>query len=82
MDANKICFITCVTDEEKYKECRKYIASLIVPKGITIDGRAVYGAKSLTTGYQGVMESCRFPSRSALVRPLVQHIRRRKFGTA
>lgn len=56
LDENKICFITCVNDKDQYARCCEYIGSLILPDNMKMDGRAVYGAASITAGYQDAME--------------------------
>lgn len=52
---NKICFITCVNDENIYKECLRYIDSIIIPEGYTVEKIAIREANSLTSGYNTAM---------------------------
>lgn len=51
----KICFITCVNNERQYKECCYYIDNLVVPEGYEIEKKAIWGASSMTSGYQQAM---------------------------
>lgn len=53
---NKICFISCVNDEFKYKECLKYINSLNIPEGYIIDAIAIRDAYSMTSAYNDAMK--------------------------
>lgn len=55
MNLKKICFITCVNDEETYSECVKYINNLEVPIGYSIDFIKVNNAESITSGYNEAM---------------------------
>ena len=52
----KIAFIMCVNNERFYEECCHYIRRLKVPKGYTVEIIPIYGAKSITSGYQTGME--------------------------
>ncbi len=47
----KICFITCVNDEDWYSEALLYLKSLHIPQGFSAQFEAVRGAKSMTSGY-------------------------------
>lgn len=51
MNANKICFITCVNNEELYKKCLNYIHRLEVPYGYEMNTLAINEAVSMTDGY-------------------------------
>jgi hypothetical protein len=55
MNANKICFITCVNNEELYQKCLTYIHSLVVPIGYEIETMAIRAAVSMTGGYNEAM---------------------------
>ncbi len=55
MNNNKICFITCVNDEEVYKECLLYIRNLIVPDGFELETIAVNNAEYMTKAYNVAM---------------------------
>ena len=57
MNYKKFCFITCVNDEDYYKEALYYLRYLYVPFGFSYECRAVRGAKSMAEGYQEAMES-------------------------
>ena len=50
-DAKKVCFITCVNDEDWYEEALLYLKSLTLPEGFVAQYEAVRGAKSMTAGY-------------------------------
>ncbi len=52
----KIAFIICVNKERLLKECCHYIEMLNVPDGYEIEVIPVYGAKSITEGYQNGMK--------------------------
>lgn len=52
----KIAFIVCVNKERFLRECQLYIERLNVPKGYEIEVIPVYGAKSITEGYQTGMK--------------------------
>lgn len=56
-DEGKICFITCVNDEEWYRESLLYLKHLHLPPGMTADYVAVRGAASMAAGYDGAMGS-------------------------
>lgn len=49
--ANKFAFIICTNDEIYENESRKYIDSLVVPKGYDVDVIMVKDASSMTSGY-------------------------------
>ena len=55
-ETEKICFITCVNNERQYKECCHYIDNLVVPEGYEIEKKSLWGASSMTSGYQQMME--------------------------
>ncbi|MEJ8552665.1 glycosyltransferase [Tepidibacter sp. Z1-5] len=57
MNNKKICFISCVNDEEMYNECLKYIEHLNVPDGYEIQNLSVRDAKSITSGYNEAMKA-------------------------
>lgn len=58
MDQNKICFITCVNNEQMYQQkCLKYLQSLFVPDGIQISYLPIKNAPSMTKGYNAAMRS-------------------------
>ena len=57
MDANKICFIMCVNNEQYLQEALYYINRLRVPDGYSIDVLTVQDATSMTAGYNEAMES-------------------------
>ena len=48
---NKVCFITCVSDENLYQEAVLYLRQLAVPEGIEIEFLPVYNASSMAGGY-------------------------------
>ena len=57
LDAQKICFITCVQDEDKYQQCLEYLQALEIPAGMQVEYRPIRGAASMTAGYQEAMLS-------------------------
>lgn len=50
-DEHKICFIVCSNSEYFLEECLFYINQLEVPTGYNIDVISIYGAESMTNGY-------------------------------
>ena len=58
MDAKKICFITCVNQEELYAESLLYLKHLQLPEGMQAEYIAVRGAVSMAAGYnEGMQQS-------------------------
>lgn len=57
LNDKKICFITCVSNEEKYREALCYIARLKLPDGYEAECAAVRGAVSLAGGYNRAMKA-------------------------
>jgi hypothetical protein len=55
MNENKICFITCVNDEKKYKEALWYIKKLNIPQGYEIEAIAIKDAPYITRAYNHAM---------------------------
>ena len=55
LDENKICFITAVNDDAKYKDCKAYIDKLTVPEGMSIECKTIYDGKSMTSAYNQAM---------------------------
>jgi hypothetical protein len=55
MNANKICFLSCVNNEELYQQCLLAIHSLEVPVGYEIETLAIRAAGSMTAGYNEAM---------------------------
>ena len=51
----KICFITCVNDEDWYAEALLYLKHLRLPAGLFAEYRAVRGAPSMAAGYNQAM---------------------------
>ena len=47
-----IAFVTCVNDEIRYSECRRYIEAIIMPKGWTARLLPIRGAGSMAEGYE------------------------------
>ena len=54
-DDEKIAFITCVNDEEKYEECLLYLRHLRLPRGMAAEYIPVRGAASMASGYNEAM---------------------------
>lgn len=57
MNHKKICFITCVNDEDIYKESLLHINSLMIPTGFEIQMIQIKNAPSMTQGYNRAMSS-------------------------
>ncbi len=57
MDDRKICFIMCTNNKIYEKECIKYINSLEVPKGYTIEQLSIIDAPSMAAGYNEGMRA-------------------------
>ena len=57
MNEQKIAFIICVNDEDYFSECKKYIESLNVPAGMTVEIVPVRGAVSMCSGYNTGMRA-------------------------
>ena len=55
-DAKKIAFIACVNDEEMYEESVRYLHHLEVPQGFSVELVPVYGASSMTAGYEAARD--------------------------
>ena len=55
MNANKICFLSCVNNEELYQQCLLAIHSLAVPAGYEVETLAIKSAVSMTAGYNEAM---------------------------
>lgn len=56
MENKKICFITCVNDEDKYRECLLYISKLKIPEGYEIECAAIRNATSMAGAYNEAMK--------------------------
>lgn len=48
----KISFIMCVNDDRLYQECCYYIDNLLVPEGYIVEKIPIFGADSMSSGYQ------------------------------
>lgn len=57
MNNKKIAFITCVNNDELYKECLRYIFNLNIPEGYEIETIDIREAKSMTSAYNAAMLS-------------------------
>ena len=55
LDANKICFITAVNDEEMYARCMDHLNSLREPDNIALDAIAIRGGHSMASAYNEAM---------------------------
>ena len=51
----KICFISCVNDEDQYKEMLSFINKLIIPDGYQVECLPIRNASSMTEGYNKAM---------------------------
>jgi len=56
-DENKICFISCVNNDNQYNECLESWNALRVPEGMKVESLVIHDAVSMTDGYQAGMES-------------------------
>lgn len=52
----KVCFISCVNDEDQYARAASHIDMLYPPKGVTVEKVAIRHAKSMASGYNEAME--------------------------
>lgn len=58
MNEDKICFITCVSDEEKYQKMLGYLANLEVPAGLEAEVVTIREVGSMAAAYnKGMQES-------------------------
>lgn len=57
MNEKKFCFIICYNDDIYLQDALLYIEKLNIPEGFTVENRCIYGASSMTSGYQTAMES-------------------------
>ena len=55
-NAEKICFITCVNNENYEKEERKYLEHLYVPEGYEKEIYNIKDACSMAAGYNQAMK--------------------------
>ena len=58
-DANRIAYITCVSDEEMYAACRQALARQQLPEGMEAEFVPIRGARSMCAGYQQGQERSR-----------------------
>lgn len=56
IDPHKICFVSCVNDENLYEECLLYLKQLQLPPTYQVEFLAVRGAVSATSGYNYAMK--------------------------
>ena len=57
MDERKLAFIVCITDNQYYEECVKYLADLTVPEGYCTDILSVTDVASMAEGYNEAMQA-------------------------
>lgn len=57
VNEKKICFIICYNDEMYLQDALLYIEKIQIPEGFSVENRCVFGASSMTGGYQEAMES-------------------------
>jgi glycosyltransferase involved in cell wall biosynthesis/SAM-dependent methyltransferase len=57
MNEKKVCFISCVNNQELYREALYYISQLEVPSGYEVECISVENAQSMTQGYNKAMQS-------------------------
>lgn len=58
-DPHSIAFISCVSDEKLYQQCVFYLNLLRLPPGFSLEIIPIYGAPSMTAGYNAGMRACR-----------------------
>ena len=51
MNDNKVCFITCVNNEDRYAEALLYMKHLSLPVGMEAEYLGIRGAASMAAGY-------------------------------
>lgn len=56
LDDGKICFITCVNDEQCYKKSVEYIQRLKIPRGFKIELLSMRGSTSMAAAYNAAMK--------------------------
>jgi len=56
MNPTAVAFISCVNDEAMYKKCVSFIEKLKIPSGFEIEVIPIYGARSMTSGYNTAMK--------------------------
>ena len=56
MNNKKICFITCVNNEEMYQESVLYIKNLLLPQDFEIEFIAIHDAACMTKAYNQAMQ--------------------------
>ena len=56
MNEKSFALIACVTDEELWRQCEKYIEEMIVPQGYSIDVIKLTGATSIMHAYNQAMK--------------------------
>ena len=57
MNEKKFCFITCVNNQDYYRESLEYIYNLDVPEGYEVEVLSIENSKSITAGYNEGMKS-------------------------
>ena len=57
LNESKICFITCVNDQELYNESLAYIENLNLPENFEIETMWLSNANSITSAYNKAMKA-------------------------
>ncbi|SHI38730.1 glycosyltransferase [Lutispora thermophila] len=57
MNNNKICFISCVNNQQLYREALYYINQLEIPEGYEVECISVENAESMARGYYEAMKA-------------------------
>lgn len=57
MNNNKICFISCINNQQLYSEALYYINQLEIPEGYEIECISIENAESMTKGYNEAMKA-------------------------
>lgn len=55
MNNEKICFITCVSDERAYQECIFYIEHLNIPSGFSVETIGIRNVHCISKGYNDAL---------------------------
>lgn len=55
INARKIAFVICTNNKIQFDECKLYIDKLIIPEGFETELIPIYGAVSMTSGYNSAM---------------------------
>jgi len=57
MNNNQFSFIYCINDEAQFQDSWRYVSTLFVPPGFTVEQQAIRGAPSFTAGYNQALRN-------------------------